>query len=196
MDRKIWIYVGLIVVVLAGMGLGIGLGMSKKDDTKANPVTIPEGKPMISMDINNPEAKTLTQVFVYEDGTVIHAVDSAAALPVTAGDTFTRTWRTGTITSGEIDSLFAYLESVGFDDIEYAFVSSGAEGNVVQWGAEDYIRISAENSETDNIIAAIGYLEADSTPYSELPEPVGGIYEKLAEIIAETQQALVEELTK
>ena len=200
MNGKFWVYSGLLVLVLALMGFGIWFVLNPKDE-----IEIPEGDPMVLMDINNPETGTLSQLSIYEDGTIIYVEDSGLEVPVIQGDEYTRTWRTGKAGSGDIDYFFDYLESVGFNEIEHAYLSPGiirdleeSRGfSLIPGGLTDYIRIYADNSVVDNTIYAIGFYEPSSEPYSELPYPVNFIYAELADIIENnTEQVLVEELTK
>jgi hypothetical protein len=205
MSRNIWLYSGLLVLVLALIGFGIWFVLKPGDK-----VEIPEGEPQVLMDINNPEKGTLSQLSIYEDGTVIHVEDSGMEMPVSKGDEFTRTWRTGDIKSGDIEDLFSYLASIDFNEIEYAFLSPDVEQetefventkstgpSLYPGGPVDYIRISANNGRIENTIEAIGYFVSGSEPYSELPYPVNFIYAELTYIIENnTKVVLVEELTE
>ncbi len=202
MDRKMWVYAGLILVVAVAMGIGIWQVTSPK-----NPVTIPESEPIVQMDVSFPEGGTLSQLSIYEDGTVIHIEDSAAVAALKPGDAFTRTWRTGKAKTGDIDYLFSYLESVDFNDIETTYISESLSERVLAETADNvteisletdnYIRISADNGPVDNVVAAFGYLQPGTGAISELPYPLNNIYAELAEIIENsTEKVLTEELTK
>ncbi len=201
MDRKIWIYAGLLVVIVALMGVGIWAVLTPK-----NPVEIPESEPVVVMDIGSPGRNTFSQLSVYEDGTVIHVRDWAG-VPLNPGVAFTRTWRTGTLKASEIDSFFSYLETLDFNDIETTYISERLTELILDEVAEDvseisletddYIKISADNGSVDNVVAAFGYQHPDTDLISELPYPLNLIYEDLAEIIENsTEEVLTEELTK
>ncbi|OGN87238.1 MAG: hypothetical protein A2158_02585 [Chloroflexi bacterium RBG_13_46_14] len=178
MNRKLWLYSGLMVVVLALMGFGIWFVLNP-----GNKVKIPEEAPVVLVDFNNPENGTLSQLSVYEDGTVIYVEDS-----------------------GEIEGFFSYLESIDFYEIETTFISPGAfEGipedrgtsHVVPGGLVDYIRIFADNGQAENAIEIIGYISTGADLYTELPSPTKYIYEELAEIIVnKTEEVLVQELIR
>jgi hypothetical protein len=201
MTAKMWLYSCLMVLVLALMGFGIWFVLNPEDK-----IEIPEGDPLVSMDINNPENGTLSQLSIYEDGTVIYVEDSGLEVPAIQGDDYTRTWRTGKAGSGDIDYFFDYLDSVGFNEIEYAYLSPDIEKKRERnpgipsfdpVGSDDYIRIYADNNVVDNTIYAIGFFAPGSEPYSELPYPVNFIYTELIDIIeSNTEEVLVEELTK
>ena len=201
MNVKVWVYSGLLLLVLALMGFGIWFVLDPEDR-----IEIPEGDPLVLMDINNPEAGILNQLSIYEDGTVIYVEDSYLEMPISQGEEFTRTWRTGKVDSGDLDYFFSYLDSIDFYEIETTFVSPDAyEGipenrgvnYVVPGGLIDYVRIFADNSKTENTVEVIGFFAPGSESYSELPYPVNFIYMELVDIIENnTEEILVEELTK
>ena len=201
MTGKTWLYSILMELVLALMGFGIWFVLSPEDK-----IEIPEGDPMVLMDINNPETGTISQLSLYEDGTVIYVEDTGLEVPVIQGDDYTRTWRTGKAGSGDIEYFFDYLESVDFNEIEHAFLSPDIEERFETGsgrpkldfgGVDDYIRIFANNNVVDNTIYAIGFFAPDSESYSKLPYPVNFIYTELIDIIEnDTEEVLVEELTK
>jgi len=202
MTGKTWLYSILMVLVLALMGFGIWFVLNPEDK-----IEIPEGDALILLDINNPETGTISQLSIYEDGTVLYVEDSGLEVPVVQGDEFTRTWRTGKVTSGDIDYFFDYLDSVDFNEIEHAFLSPDIEerfetntGRPPSLGigeSDDYLRIFADNNVVSNTIYAIGFYVPGNEPYSELPYPANFIYTELTDIIENnTEEVLVEELTK
>lgn len=211
MNGKVWVYSGLLILVLALMGFGIWFVLSPEDK-----IEIPEGDPMILMDINNPEAGILSQLSVYEDGTVIHVEDSGLEMPFQQGDEYVRTWRTGKVNSGDLDYFFSYLDSIDFYEIEYAFIRPGvieetippeklmpnempkAKGpSFFPGGPDDYIRIYANDGQRENTIEVLCYISTGVDPYNELPSPAEYIYAELADIIMnKSERILVEELTK
>jgi hypothetical protein len=200
MTGKTWLYSGLMVLVLGLMRFGIWFVLNSGDKVK-----IPEEEPIVLVDSNNPENGTLSQLSIYEDGTVIYVEDSGLEMPVQQGDEYIRTWRTGTLDAAEIEDFFSVLDSVDFNKIEHAYLSPDiirdleeSRGfSLIPGGLTDYIRIFANNNVINNTIYAFGFFEPSSEPYSELPYPVNFIYAELADIIENnTEEALVEELTK
>ena len=201
MTGKTWLYSGLIVLVLALMGFGIWFVLNPGDK-----VEIPEGEPLVIMDVSFPEGGALSQLSIYEDGTVIHVRDWAGT-GLRLGDAFTRTWRTGKLKTSEIDSFFSYLETLDFNDIETTYISERLSELVLANVADDvseisletgnYIKISADNGRVDNVVAAFGYVQGGIDLVYGLPYPVNFIYTELTDIIDnDTEEVLVEELTK
>jgi len=200
MNTKMLMYSGLLVLVFALMGLGIWFVLNPEDK-----IEIPAGDPLVLMDINKPEIGILSQLSIYEDGTVIYVEDSGLEVPVIQGDEYTRTWRTGKAGSGDIDYFFDYLDSVGFNEIEYAYLSPDiirdleeSRGfSLIPGGLTDYIRIFADNNVVNNTLYAFGYFASGNEPYSELPYPVNFIYTELIDILENnTEEVLLEELIK
>jgi hypothetical protein len=190
MNGKMWLYSGLLVLIMVLLGVGIWLVLSPKDTIK-----IPESDPVVVMDISFLEEEKQSQLFIYEDGTVIHWEDTG--LQNVAGDAFARTWRTGTISAGDIEFLFDYLESVDFNDLEEIYLAPDVSASESITINDMYCTISADNGDIDNSVTAYGYfVTGTSNPYSELPYPIKFIYEELKDIIDNnTEEALVEELT-
>jgi len=201
MTGKTWLYSGLVVLILASMGFGIWFVLNPEDK-----IEIPEGEPLVIMDVSFPEGGALSQLSIYEGGTVIHVRDWAGTGGLRPGDAFTRTWRTGKLKTSEINSFFSYLETLDFNDIETTYISESLLELVLADIADDvseisletgnYIKISADNGRVDNVVAAFGYLQGGIDLVYELPYPVNFIYAELADIIGNTEEVLVEELTK
>jgi len=202
MTGKTWLYSGLVVLILASMGFGIWFVLNPEDK-----IEIPEGEPLVIMDVSFPEGGALSQLSIYEGGTVIHVRDWAGTGGLRLGDAFTRTWRTGELKTSEINSFFSYLETLDFNDIETTYISESLLELVLADIADDvseisletgnYIKISADNGRVDNVVAAFGYLQGGIDLVYELPYPVNFIYAELADIIVNnTEEVLVEELTK
>ena len=202
MTGKTWLYSGLVVLVLALMGFGIWFVLNPEDK-----IEIPEEEPLVIMDVSFPEGGALSQLSIYEDGTVIYVRDWAGLSGLRPGDAFTRTWRTGKLKTSEIDSFFSYLETLDFNDIETTYISERLSELVLANVADDvseisletgnYIKISADNGRMDNVVAAFGYVQGGIDRVYELPYPVNFIYTELADIIENnTEEVMVEELTK
>ena len=211
MTGKTWLYSGLMVVVLALMGFGIWFVLNSGDK-----VNIPEGDPVVLVDFNNPENGTLSQLSIYEDGTVIYVEDSGLEMPVLQGDEYIRTWRTGTLDSGEIEDFFSVLDSFYFfesggpviftrsDMMEEDVSKEEPEPtgpSLYPGGPVEYIRIFADNGHKENTIVVIGYVSTGAAVMQALhDEPdfsFKHIYAELADIIVnKVEKIMVEELTK
>ena len=190
MNNKMWIYAGLLVVILAAMGIGIWLV-----STPGEQVTIPEGDPVIVMDISNIEGGEQIQLSIYDGGEIIYWKDTGLATVTASGTTATRTWRTGTLSSEDIEELFDSIKTTGFDNLEEYYQATGTspKSGVIDDG---YCTIAAERGDIDNRVTAYGFFNnGSSDPYSALPDPLDDIYEELMGVIEnDTEEALTEKI--
>ena len=187
MGNKIWLYSGLLVLVLALVGVGIWLVLKPVDQ-----VEIPESDPWLVMDISFMEEGTQSQLSIYDDGTVIYWEDTG--LPGALSPDPIRTWRTGMLSSEEMDDLSELLNTVGFGDLEEYYLSSAIPTDKNVLIDDNYLKISVEN---ENTVTAHGYFTpVTSSAYYPLPDPLAELQEKLDGIIeSNTEETLVEELT-
>ncbi|MBN2239716.1 MAG: hypothetical protein JW712_08075 [Dehalococcoidales bacterium] len=187
MDNKIWIYAGLIVIVVALVGVGAWLVSNPSD-----PVTIPDTDPVIVMDISNIAGGEQSQLSIYEDGTVIRWEDTGLN-----GAAVTRTWRTGKISVSDVEYLFDYMDAVGFDELEpYLLPETMTEQGGSYDITDEYLKLSADGDTFDNEVTVYGYFSSGGDPYGDLPHPVDGIYEELnSVVISDTEEVLTEELS-
>jgi hypothetical protein len=187
MGNKMWLYSGLLVLVLALVGVGIWLVQQPADK-----VEVPETDPWIVMDISYLEEGTQSQLSIYDDGTVIYWEDTG--LPGALSPDPLRTWRTGTLDSKAMDDLSGLLDTIGFDDLEEYYLSSAVSTDENVIIDDNYLKISVDNG---NTVTAHGYFEPiTSSAYYPLPDPLDELRDKLDDIIENnTEEALVEDLT-
>ena len=187
MGNKIWLYSGLLVLVLALVGVGIWFVLKPVDEIK-----IPESDPWLVMDISYLEEGTQSQLSIYDDGTIIQWEDTG--LPGALSPDPIRTWRTGTLDSEEMDDLSDLLDTISFRNLEEYYLSTAVptDENVVI--DDNYLKISVDN---ENTVTAHGYFTpVTSSAYYPLPDPLAELHEKLDGIIANnTEETLIEELT-
>ncbi|MFC1947378.1 hypothetical protein ACFLXY_05610 [Chloroflexota bacterium] len=185
--NKFWLYSGLLVLILALVGVGIWFVLKPVDQ-----VAIPESNPWLVMDISYLEEGTQSQLTIYDDGTVIHWVDTG--LPGALSPDPTRTWRTGTLDSDEMDDLSGFLDTIGFDELDEYYLSEAISANGTVTIQDNYLKLSVDDG---NTVTAHGYFTAvTSSQYYPLPDPLDELREKLDDIIENnTEEALVEDLT-
>ena len=187
MGNKIWLYSGLLVVVLALIGVGIWFVLRPVDQ-----VEIPESDPWMVMDISYLEEGTQSQLTIYDDGTVIYWEDTG--LPGALSPDPTRIWRTGKLDSEEMDDLSDLLDTIGFNDLEEYYLSSAIPEDEDVIIDDNYLKISVDN---ENTVTAHGYFTPmTSSQIYPLPGPLDELREKLDDIIENiTEETLVEDLT-
>jgi hypothetical protein len=189
MKGKMWLYAGLLVLILALMGAGIWYVLTPKDK-----VTIPESDPVIVMDISLLSEEKQSQLSIYDDGTIIRWED--IGLQEITGDSYIRTWRTGKIGTQDIKYIFDYLNSVDFDGLDKTYLAPDITDESVTI-TDEYCKITADNGTIDNSVIAYGYFTAgNNDPFTVLPSPINKIYGELKDYIDNnTEEVLVEELT-
>jgi hypothetical protein len=187
MGNKMWLYSGLLVIVLALVGVGIWLVLRPVDK-----VVIPDSDPWLVMDISYLEEGSQSQLSIYDDGTIIDWEDTG--LPGALSPDPTRIWRTGNLDSGEMDDLSDLLVTIGFNDLEEYYLSQAISENESVIIQDNYLKISVDS---ENTVTAHGYFTpVTSSAYYPLPDPLDELYEKLDDIIeSNTEEALVEDLT-
>lgn len=187
MGNKIWLYSGLLVLVLALVGVGIWYVLRPIDK-----VDIPESDPWMVMDTSYLEEGTQSQLSIYDDGTIIHWEDTG--LPGALSPDPTRTWRTGELDSKEMEELSEFLETIGFNDLEEYYLSEAISANGTVVIEDNYLKISVDN---ENTITAHGYFTpVTSSKFYPLPDPMAELQARLNGIIDnKTEEVLIEDLT-
>ncbi len=188
MDGRTWLYAGLLLVVVALMGFGVWFVVRP-----SQPVSIPEGEPIIIMDISYVMGGEQSQLSVYDDGTIIYWKDTGLKTAPSAEETVTRVWRTGKLDAEDLADFIEFIEIVGFSELDeyYQSPDTSLESGVI---SDLYCTISVNNGDIDNKVMAFGYFIPDSeNPYSELPYPFGEIYEELDSIIQNSTEEVYRE---
>jgi hypothetical protein len=187
MGNKIWMYSGLLVLVLALIGVGIWFVLRPVEQ-----VEIPEDDPWLVMDISFLEQGTQSQLSIYDDGTIIQWEETG--LPGALSPDPTRTWRTGKLDSGEMDDLSDLLAITGFDNLEEYYLSSAIPDDEDVDIDDNYLKISVDNG---NTVTAHGYFTSvTSSAYYPLPDPLDELHETLNNLVENnTEETLVEDLT-
>ena len=191
MTVRMKLYIGLLAlgVLLVGGGLWLLLN-------RAPVIDIPEGEPVIVMDILFSMGGEESQLAIYEDGTVIYHEDKGLRPPPLPGESATRTWKKGVLRQDELNSLIDFFKSVQFDELDEYYKSPGAsgEGGVI---SDLYCTISINSGDYNNTVTAFGYFPPDKiSPYPSLPYPLGDIYMELKQIIENRMEEVYSETIK
>ena len=180
MTGKMRLYAGLLVLVLVLTGSGLWFLF--------NPVPtidIPEGEPVIIMDIIRIMGGEESQLAIYEDGTVIYHEDKGLRPPPPlTGHPPTRTWKTGQLQQEELRSLLEFIKNNGFEELEdgYKFPGKPIEGGGTGYGDMSCI-IAINYGDLHKTVWALGYLTPDKgLTYPDMPYPLNEIYKKLKDI--------------
>ena len=188
MTGKMKLYIGLLVLGLAMVGTGLWFLFNPVPVIK-----IPEGEPVIAMELDFVMGGKESQLAIYEDGTVIYHEDKGLRPPPLMGRTPTRTWKTGLLQEEELNNLIDFFKSSKFDELDtyYQYPDPSWESGVT---SDMDCTISINSGDYKNTVRAFGYFPPDSSlPYPKLPYPLNEIYKKLQAIIVNKTEEVYRE---
>ena len=178
MTGKRKLYIGLLGLGLILTGSGLWL--------LYNPVPvieIPEGKPVIVMDISFRMGGEQSQLAIYKNGTVIYHEDKGLRPPPPPEHPPTRTWKTGKLEEEELIGLIDFFKSSKFDELDdayYQYPDPSSESGVI---SDMDCTVSISSGNFSNTVKTFGYFPPDSNLlYPGLPYPLNEIYKKLKDI--------------
>ncbi len=183
--RQNKLYIGLLVlgVVMVGGGTWGLLNSPPK-------IEIPEGTPVIAMELSFVMRGQAEKLYLYDDGNVLYVeeknmrISSPEAPP-------TRVWYQGQIHTEDLNSLIRLFQTTEFGGMEkyYQFSGSpmepiaGAPAGCFTMGDGSF-KFSIDYGDLHKTVWALGYLTPDhGITYPDMPYPLDEIYEKLKQII-------------
>jgi hypothetical protein len=184
MTGKMKLYIGLLVLGLLLVGGGLWFLL--------NPVPvidIPEGDPVIAMNVDYIMGGRFNSLRIYEDRTVIYHEDKGLRMS-TPEHPPTRTWKTGKLEEEELNSLIDFFKSSQFDELDsyYQFPDPSWESGTI---SDMDCTVSIDYGDLHKAVRAFGYLTPDKgLTYPDMPYPLNEIYKKLKDI-AENKTAEV-----
>ena len=177
MTGKMRLYIGLLVLGLVLLGGGLWFLF------KPVPVIdIPEGEPVIVMDILFSMRGEASQLAIYEDGAVIYHKEDNLRMS-TPENPPTSTWGKGLPQEEELTSLIDFFESSQFDQLDeyYQYPGAGDKGGVI---SDMNCTTSIDYGDLHKAVRAFGYLTPDrDMTYPDMPYPLNEIYRRLRIII-------------
>lgn len=188
MTGKKILYIVLLALGLTGIGTGVWFHLKASP-----PADIPEEPAVIHMQMDWLMEGKAGSLSIYNDGGIIYIQEKGLRPP---GGHTTRTWNTGTITSGQLDGLLAYIENSGFQDLGeyYQFEGEPREGGSVRTG-DMKLTVSVDNNTMQKEVTAFGYLSPDGgETYPDMPAPLNDIYRKLMDIATTTVEVHCENI--
>ena len=188
MTGKRILYIILLALGLTGIGTGVWFHLKASP-----PVDIPKEPAVIHMQMDWLMAGKAESLSIYNDGRIIYIRDKGLRLP---GAHPTRTWNTGTITSGQLDELLAYIGNSRFRELDeyYQFEGEPREGGSVRIG-DMKLTVSVDSNTMQKEVAAFGYLSPDGgETYPDMPTPLNDVYRKLMDIATTTVEVYCENI--
>ncbi len=192
MTGKMKLYIGLLVLVLLLVGGSLWLLFNP---ITSPPITtpvieIPEGTPVIAMELSFVMRGQAEKLYLYDDGNVLYVEEKNMRMS-TPENPPTRVWHKGQIQTEELNSLillFQTDEFRGMDDYNQ-FSGSPMEPipGVPAGGfamGDGSFKFSINYGNLQKTVAALGYLTPDQGfTYPDMPYPLNEIYSRLRQII-------------
>lgn len=183
MTGKIKLYIGLLVLGLVVIGGGVWF--LAKSPPK---IDIPEGNPVIYEEIGYVMRGEFSYLYIYGDGSIIYIEEKGLRMP-SPGHPPTRTWRTAKLQPDQLDSLLAYFENSGLDELDEHYKPH------VGGGSDMIYTISVNSDNLSKAVTASGYLSPDKgKTYPDMPSPLNEIYGRLRVISQVTEEVYRENI--
>jgi len=187
MTGKFKLYIGLMVLGLVVIGGGIWLLAKSPPE-----IDIPEGNPVIYERLDYLMRGEFNYLYFYEDGSILYIEEKGLREPLPQNPP-TRIWRTAKFRPDQLDSLVAYLENSGLNELDeyYQFpgepIEGGPAGGFSMGDMSFTISVNSEN--LSKKVTAFGYLTPDDgETYPDMPSPLNEIYGRLRVISQVTEE--------
>jgi len=168
MTGKIWLYIGLLVLLLALTGGGLWFLFNPSPV-----IEVPEGEPVITMR-NSFSRIVAGPVFlrVYMDGTVIYTKETGSLNAI-------RIWNTGKINEDELNGLLPLFTTGDFESLYRRYEFTGELEKVGNMSCT----ISIKYLDLDKAVTADWFPSPDSgMTCPDMPYPLNEIYKRLKDI--------------
>jgi hypothetical protein len=187
---KMRLYIGLLVLGLVAIGVGSWL-LAKSPPR----IEIPEGSPVIFEEVRYLMRGEISYLYIYEDGSIIYIQEKGLRFPF-PDHPATRTWKTGKLTTEQLDSLLAYLDNSGLDKLNDSYTFPGKpEGGGITMSDMSFTVIVDDENLSKNV-TAFGYLTPDKDEtYPDMPVPLNEIYVRLRALAMTTEEICQEDIS-
>jgi len=179
MDGRKKIFIGLLVIALVLLGSGLWFLFNP-----APRISVPESNPVIAMDVTHTMGGTVSQLLIYEEGTIIYREDTG----LRPGQERARTWSTGKIDEEDLTDLLEFINDSGFEALNSHYEFPGIP--VPTENFPDAIKsgdlqcvISIESKDLQKAVSASSYMSPDDgITYPDMPYPLNEVYRRLKDI--------------
>jgi len=189
MSKKGILY-GLLILGLVIIGGGIWMLV------KSPPaLDIPEGNPVIYEQRDYIMRGEFSYLYFYEDGSIIYVEEKGLRIPSPQNPP-TRTWRTGKLSSQEMESLVTYFENSGLDELEEYYQVPGKLNDSGSTSMGDMsLTITIDSDNLSKTVTAFGYLTPDGgKTYPDMPAPLNKIYQRFRVFTMSTEEVYHENI--
>ncbi len=190
MAGKLKLYIGLLVLGVVVIGSGIWFQIKSPPE-----ISIPEELPVIYEQLDYVMRGKFSYLYFYGDGSIVYIEEKGLRIHSPLHPP-TRTWKTGKFTPQQLDSLLAYLENSGLDELGeyYQFPGEPNESGGFRTGDMRFT-ITVNSGNLNKTVTAFGYLTPDKgETYPDMPSPLNEIYGRLKVISQVTEEAYRENI--
>ena len=189
------LYIGLLVLGLVLVGGG-SWGLLNSPSR----IEIPEGAPIIAMELDFMMMGESDKLYLYDDGGVLYVEEKNLRMP-TREYPPTRVWEKGQIQAEEMSSLIRLFQTSEFAELDEYYHFSGKPMEPIEgapiggftMGDGSFI-FSINYGDLQKTVTAFGYLTPDhGITYPDMPYPLNEIYERLRVIIDDKTQEVYRE---
>ena len=159
-------------------------------------ISIPEGVPIIFAEQDHIMGGLFTYLYICNTGDVLYIEETGLRMP-TKEYPPVRTWKTGTISSYELEQLLALFRSAEFQNLDptYQFpgkpIEGAPSGSFVS--GDMGLTISINYANINKTVKTNSYLTPDrGETYPDMPYPLNKLYEMLRTISLSTEKMAAE----
>ncbi len=196
MTGKLKLYYGLLVLglVMVGGGLWGLLNSSPK-------IEIPEGTPVIAMQLDFVMRGLFEKLYLYDDGSVLYVEEKNLRLPSTETPP-TRVWYKGQIQAETLNSLIQLFQTAEFAGMNDYYQFSGIPMQPIKGApaggfsvGDGTFKFTIDSGDLQKTVAALGYVTPDhGLTYPDMPYPLNEIYQKLKQVMINNTKEVYSEL--
>jgi hypothetical protein len=189
MVQKRLIIIALLFVGISMLNIGGGLWLYHK---LANPVTIPEGDPVVVMEITHIMRGTQSHLAIYINGNIVYFEEDNTRI-ATFRNPPMRIWKVGVIPEEDLNILLELLKNGGLVDLSSYYQFSGQTATNGGYIRGDMIfTIITDYGDLRKTVTADGYLDymtpVPGITYEHMPYPLDEIYQRFINIVLNTKE--------
>lgn len=162
-------------------------------------VEIPEGEPIIAMELDFVMRGVFEKLYLYDDGVVLYVEEKNLRMP-TPECPPTRTWNTGIISKEDLNGLIQLFQTGEFAELDKYYQFSGKPMEPIEGVptggftmGDGSFTFSINYGDIQKTVTALGYLTPDhGLTYPDMPYPLDEIYQKLKQVIDNTKEVYSE----
>lgn len=185
MTGKLKLYYGLLVLGLVAVGGG-SWGLL----TSPPKIEIPEGTPVVAMELDFVMRGQFDKLYLYDNGAVLYVEEKNLREPSREYPPI-RVWSKGEIPVEELNSLIRLFQTAEFAGMNDYYQFSGIPMQPIKGApaggfsvGDGTFKFTIDSGDLQKTVAALGYVTPDhGLTYPDMPYPLNEIYQKLKQVM-------------